>query len=157
MRYWHRKVNKTAKDTDFEEDYLAFNIGKAFHKVLEDTKHTAQGGLKDAILNAVKTFNVEEHKATIHAMVIKYLSIFPDLYTCLHTEFEISTEEFIGYIDAVVKDKDGWYLVDTRGSHRQYKHNIKAGRVTIAGKPGHDLPPGTLNSILKQAQLKGVR
>jgi len=48
----------------------------------------------------------------------------------------------------------GWYLVATRGSHRQYKHPNKPGRVTIAGHPGDDLAPGTLNSILKQAQLK---
>lgn len=51
-------------------------------------------------------------------------------------------------------EHDGWYLVRTRGSHRQYKHNIKSGLVTIAGKPSHDLAPGTLNSILKQAELK---
>jgi predicted RNA binding protein YcfA (HicA-like mRNA interferase family) len=49
---------------------------------------------------------------------------------------------------------DGWYLVTTRGSHRQFKHSIKSGRVTVAGKPGEDLAPGTLNSILKQAGLK---
>ncbi|HKS29013.1 MAG TPA: type II toxin-antitoxin system HicA family toxin [Pyrinomonadaceae bacterium] len=54
-------------------------------------------------------------------------------------------------------EKDGWYLVSTQGSHRQYKHQIKAGRVTIPGKPGDDLAPGTLNSILKQAQLKGIK
>jgi predicted RNA binding protein YcfA (HicA-like mRNA interferase family) len=51
-------------------------------------------------------------------------------------------------------EEDGWYLVATRGSHRQYKHSTKSGRVTIAGNPSHDLAPGTLNSILKQAQLK---
>ncbi|HZL87017.1 MAG TPA: type II toxin-antitoxin system HicA family toxin [Pirellulaceae bacterium] len=50
--------------------------------------------------------------------------------------------------------RDGWYLVTTRGSHRQFKHPTKAGRVTVAGNPNHDLPPGTLNSILKQAGLK---
>jgi predicted RNA binding protein YcfA (HicA-like mRNA interferase family) len=49
---------------------------------------------------------------------------------------------------------DGWFLVATRGSHRQYKHPTKLGRVTIAGKPSDDLAPGTLNSILKQAGLK---
>jgi len=54
-------------------------------------------------------------------------------------------------------EKDGWYLVATTGSHRQYKHSVKPGRVTIAGKPGHDMAPGTYNSILKQAQLKGER
>lgn len=51
-------------------------------------------------------------------------------------------------------ESDGWYLVTTKGSHRQYKHLVKLGRVTIAGHPGHDLALGTLNSILKQAQLK---
>jgi predicted RNA binding protein YcfA (HicA-like mRNA interferase family) len=51
-------------------------------------------------------------------------------------------------------EADGWYLVVTKGSHRQYKHSTKAGRVTIAGHPSHDLAPGTLNSIFKQAQIK---
>lgn len=51
-------------------------------------------------------------------------------------------------------ESDGWYLVRTRGSHRQYKHHVKTGLVTILGKPGDDLAPGTLNSILKQAGLK---
>jgi predicted RNA binding protein YcfA (HicA-like mRNA interferase family) len=54
-------------------------------------------------------------------------------------------------------EDDGWRLVGTRGSHRQYKHPLKAGRVTIAGKPSDDLAPGTLNSILKQAGLKELR
>ena len=54
-------------------------------------------------------------------------------------------------------EKDGWYLVAFKGSHRQYKHSIKSGRVTIAGHPNHDLAPGTFNSILKQAQLKEGR
>ena len=54
-------------------------------------------------------------------------------------------------------EQDGWYLVATRGSHRQYKHPRKPGRVTVAGKPSDDLAPGTLNSILKQAGLKEQR
>lgn len=51
-------------------------------------------------------------------------------------------------------EEDGWHLARTRGSHQQYKHPIKPGLVTIAGKPGDDLATGTLNSILKQAELK---
>jgi predicted RNA binding protein YcfA (HicA-like mRNA interferase family) len=54
-------------------------------------------------------------------------------------------------------EDDGWYLVATRGSHRQYKHPAKPGRVTIAGKPSDDLAPGTRNSILKQAGFKEQR
>jgi predicted RNA binding protein YcfA (HicA-like mRNA interferase family) len=49
---------------------------------------------------------------------------------------------------------DGWYLHSTRGSHRQFKHPTKPGRVTVAGKPSDDLASGTLNSILKQSGLK---
>lgn len=49
-------------------------------------------------------------------------------------------------------EEDGWHLVAQRGSHR-----LKPGRVTIAGRLGDDLAPGTLNSILKQAGLKGRR
>jgi predicted RNA binding protein YcfA (HicA-like mRNA interferase family) len=59
----------------------------------------------------------------------------------------------ISEILRILKD-DGWYLVATRGSHRQFKHIFKTGRVTVAGKPSDDLAPDTLNSILKQAKLK---
>lgn len=61
----------------------------------------------------------------------------------------VKVKEAIRLIEA-----DGWFLVATRGSHRQYKHKQKPGRVTIAGKPSQDLAPGTFGSILKQAQLK---
>ena len=50
--------------------------------------------------------------------------------------------------------EDGWYLVATRGSHRQFRHHVKPGRVTVPGKPGDDLATGTLNSVFKQAGLK---
>lgn len=49
---------------------------------------------------------------------------------------------------------DGWIQVRMRGSHRQFKHSIKTGTVTISGKLNIDVPPGTLNSVLKQAILK---
>jgi predicted RNA binding protein YcfA (HicA-like mRNA interferase family) len=49
---------------------------------------------------------------------------------------------------------DGSLLVATRGSHRQFTHPSKPGRVTVPGRPSDDLAPGTLNSILKQAQIK---
>ena len=51
-------------------------------------------------------------------------------------------------------EEDGWRLARTRGSRRQYKNPSKPGTVTVAGKPSLDVPPGTLNSILKQAGLK---
>jgi predicted RNA binding protein YcfA (HicA-like mRNA interferase family) len=59
-------------------------------------------------------------------------------------------------IKDVVKmiEKDVWFIVRTRGSHRQFKHQTKKGLVTLAGKPSDELAAGTLNSVLKQAGLK---
>ena len=51
-------------------------------------------------------------------------------------------------------EDDGWQLVRTRGSHRQYKHPTKPGLVTIPGKLSKDLPIGLQRSILKQAGLE---
>ncbi len=51
-------------------------------------------------------------------------------------------------------EKDVWFVVRTKGSHRQFKHKTKKGLVTIAGKPSAELAPGTLNSVLRQAGLK---
>lgn len=51
-------------------------------------------------------------------------------------------------------ERDGWQRITTRGSHRQYRHPVKPGKVTIAGKLSVDVPPGTWNSIMKQAGLK---
>ena len=59
-------------------------------------------------------------------------------------------------VDELIRllEEDGWRLARTRGSHRQYKNPNKPGTVTVAGKPSLDVPPGTLNAILKQAGLK---
>ena len=52
-------------------------------------------------------------------------------------------------------ERDGWLNLRTQGSHRQYKHPIKRGRVTVPGHPGDDVHPDTLKSVLSQAGLKG--
>ena len=54
-------------------------------------------------------------------------------------------------------EADGWFLMRTRGSHRQFHHPRKPGTVTISGTMGEDMPKGTFNSVLRQAQLKGRR
>ncbi len=51
-------------------------------------------------------------------------------------------------------ESDSCFQVRAKGSHRQYKHSVKIGLVTVPGKPGDDIAPGTLNSILKQARIK---
>jgi predicted RNA binding protein YcfA (HicA-like mRNA interferase family) len=50
-------------------------------------------------------------------------------------------------------EQAGWVLVATRGSHRQFKHPHRPGRVTVAGRPSDDLAPGTLKSIARQSGM----
>jgi predicted RNA binding protein YcfA (HicA-like mRNA interferase family) len=52
-----------------------------------------------------------------------------------------------------VLSDDGWYLDRTRGSHRQLRHPVKKGTVTVAGAPSDDVHPKTLKSIFRQAGL----
>jgi len=54
-------------------------------------------------------------------------------------------------------EEQGWRLVSTEGSHRQFKHPTKPGRVTVSGALGDDMPKGTLASVKRQAGLKGKR
>ena len=49
--------------------------------------------------------------------------------------------------------EDGWYLVHVVGSHHQYKHPTKTGKVTVP-HPKKDLPASTVRSILRQAGLQ---
>lgn len=58
-------------------------------------------------------------------------------------------------IKEVIKliEEDGWYYSRQTGSHRQFKHSVKKGTVTVAGKPSDDLDKGTQRSILKQSGL----
>ena len=53
-------------------------------------------------------------------------------------------------------EADGWRLVNIKGSHRQFKHPFKGGRVTISGKLDMDLHPKTLKSILRQAGIEDI-
>jgi predicted RNA binding protein YcfA (HicA-like mRNA interferase family) len=62
-------------------------------------------------------------------------------------------------VAAVIRalEMDGWAVARTRGSHRQFKHPEKPGLVTVAGKPSAELPPKTLASIRRQAQMEDLR
>jgi predicted RNA binding protein YcfA (HicA-like mRNA interferase family) len=51
-------------------------------------------------------------------------------------------------------ENDGWRQAAQRGSHRQFKHPTKAGKVTVSGASSDDVHPKTLSSVLRQAELK---
>lgn len=69
-------------------------------------------------------------------------------YVTLYTEYLMKAREVV----ALLK-KDGWMIKTQKGSHMQFVHSTKKGKVTVAHHNG-DIPPGTLNSIFKQAGLK---
>jgi predicted RNA binding protein YcfA (HicA-like mRNA interferase family) len=50
--------------------------------------------------------------------------------------------------------ENSWKLKNQEGSHQQWVHPSKPGKVTIAGHPNDDIPPGTLRAMLRQAGLK---
>jgi len=70
------------------------------------------------------------------------------LYICKEETIQMRFRE----IEKIVLN-DGWELSDVKGSHHQYKHPTKAGKVTIPNHRG-DIPQRVVNSILKQAGLK---
>ncbi len=61
----------------------------------------------------------------------------------------MKVREIIRLIEA-----DGWYRIKAKGGHRQYKHPVKSGRVTVPGQMSADLDPKTERSILQQAGLR---
>jgi predicted RNA binding protein YcfA (HicA-like mRNA interferase family) len=48
-------------------------------------------------------------------------------------------------------ETDGWQLSSQKGSHRQFKHPTKKGKVTVNQKPSETIDQEILNSIWKQA------
>ena len=53
-----------------------------------------------------------------------------------------------------ILERDGWTLVAQKGSHRQFKHPVKPGKVAVPGSLSDELPIGTYKSILRQAELE---
>jgi len=82
------------------------------------------------------------------------LTLSPDSFRhgpaeCLGTMNVVKFRQLIRLLE-----DDGWRLVAQRGSHQQYEHPSKPGKVTVAGKPGADVPKGTAANILRQAGLR---
>ncbi len=119
QRYYNYKISKLPPDEDFEENYEAFNVGKAFHYVLEHNKHTAER-LAELIPDACKRYEVDHLKPMIHAMVLKYLEKhFKSGLKVVQCELQVADEVFLGFIDAIMIDNDGgWWIVDLKTAGR---------------------------------------
>jgi hypothetical protein len=117
-KYWHKKVNKSPKDEDIEDDTLALRVGKAFHQVLENTKHNLDGITYGQFEDWVAEFDVEPEHPMIFAMLKKYKEVHKKSgLRVLLCEIEVATESFLGYIDAIMEDEDrGWWIGDNKTS-----------------------------------------
>lgn len=115
QKYYHKKVLGTPIDSDIEQDQEAFNVGKAFHHVMEQSRHDKEPSLKQ-IKHACTVHEVEDKQAMIHAMSLKYFKLHKKLgLTCVATEFEIANTIFLGYVDVILKDKSGnWWVTDLK-------------------------------------------
>ena len=115
QKYFYYKVAGLAFDEDFEQDSKAFDVGKAFHQILENTMHTRSESLSSELDKSCKDFNVENEKAMIYAMVLKYLDLHERSgLECKATEFQLSTEDYIGFVDVILTGKDGWWIADLK-------------------------------------------
>lgn len=119
QKYYYYKVAGVAKDEDSAQDETAFNVGKAFHYVMEMNNHS-EDQLDHWIDIACKSFEVEDKKAMINAMLLRYLQVHKKSgLETVFCEFEIKTDDFIGYVDAVMKEPDdGWWLTDLKTASR---------------------------------------
>jgi len=117
-KWFFRKVAKTPIDSDASEDYSAFNLGKAFHKALEDTKHNLEGYTHAQAVDVCAQFDVadEEDVLMIYAMLGRYKLLHAvENLEVIACEVVINTPEFYGITDAVMRDKEGLlWIVDIK-------------------------------------------
>jgi len=121
-KFWHKKIQKTAVDPDFEENTTALRLGKGFHQVLEDCNHEKSKLNKAIIDSAFEDNDIlgDTEKGLILGMVGKYFTLHEKQgLKVVGCELEIGDEDIIGYVDAVMVDNSGaWYIVDLKTAAR---------------------------------------
>jgi len=120
-RYFHYKVAKDDKDSDYNDSQDHFVIGSSFHQVLERTLYrpAKDAGMKIADLfeECAKDHGLKSDDVPlVHAMVLSFLRVFKEKgLEVVDVEFSIDSKEVIGFIDSLVKDKDGnWWIMDLK-------------------------------------------
>ena len=119
QKYHYYKVVKVEKDSDSEENFDAFNVGKAFHWVLESNGHSVTN-VTQLVRQACIDFEVVYAQNMIHAMVLKYLKLHTESgLECVNAEFKIEDEKYLGFVDAIMTDPEGnWWIVDLKTAAR---------------------------------------
>jgi len=117
-KYFYRKVMKYDNDPDFPEDNEPFQVGKAFHQVLENRKHQLSGlTLKEvALVAASEGIEDEETWAMIYAMLGAYKKVFDKQgLKVAGCEVQLTSGNFMGFVDVVLHDDSGnWWIGDMK-------------------------------------------
>lgn len=119
QRYVHHKVYKTEIDSDSEDSTEAFDLGKAFHAVLENCMHRADKYKHSDVIKYCNKYNVED-VLMIEAMVNKYLWLHQKSgWEVVDCELAISSNTTVGFIDFIAKKPNGnWAIGDLKTSAR---------------------------------------
>lgn len=107
-RYYH-KISQTPADSDFSDEVESLNVGKAFHKILEDSRHELAGVSYHAVEETVKSFGLQ---ADVVPMVFAMAASYKTMHAkselkAIACELVVDTPTFYGIIDAVMLDPRG--------------------------------------------------
>ncbi len=124
QKYTHYKVLNTPIDSDQSRDTKAFNLGKAFHHILEMSKHEKPEKIGALLEECVQTFGIEEEETgLVHAMVLKYLRLrSKQNMRCIACEYIIKDPMVVGFIDLIEEDLDTglWWISDMKTAKTFY-------------------------------------
>lgn len=151
-KYYLSKIVKTPIDKDASRDSDATNIGKAFHKVLEDTKHEVEGLKYVKIQETVKSFDLDDsYSPMIFAMLKKYSVVHRKSgLKAIACEIEIETVSFYGFIDVILQDSHGGWWIGDMKTASSYTPNLIP---TLPSHPQLNLYAKHVNYI---SQLLGI-
>lgn len=127
-KYFYKKISKVTIDTDASEDYEAFSVGKAFHKVLEDTMHELDGLSLNQVMKTCLEFELDpdQYAPMILAMLSAYKSMHKkSRLKAVACEVTVETDKFFGIVDAILTEPDGhWWISDSKTTASWRDHTI---------------------------------
>ena len=117
-KYWYEKVANVPVDPDYTDDARALIVGKAFHSALEACRHDKSVFKPDMVHNACVEHGVvyPSDRGMILAMCYRYMNLHARSgLTVVVCEIRVGNEGVVGYIDAVMIDRNGyWWIVDLK-------------------------------------------
>lgn len=121
-KYFHQKVAKTRWDPDYQDNAAPLRMGSAFHLILENIKYKRENLSNYEYGRAFAAEDVDSptERNMLKAMVMRFLKLHEKSgLTVIGIEIEISTDDFVGYVDAIMVDTFGnWWIVDLKTAAR---------------------------------------